>query len=89
MRLLVCNPPSPIEDQMLILGITGTRLGLSGPQRATLEKILLFYREKGGDEFHQGDCLGVDAEAATLARELGYTIVSHPPDRPKTPSFLP
>lgn len=60
------------------IGVTGTREG------ATLEQIdqvtEFLQRHQGTDnEFHHGDCRGVDVQVAAIARELGYKIVCHPP----------
>jgi len=30
-------------------------------------------------ELHHGDCVGVDVQAAIIAKELGYKIICHPP----------
>jgi hypothetical protein len=56
----------------MIVGFTGTRDGMTGPQRRTLTGMLAFVA-MGGDrvaEFHHGSCRGSDVEAARLAREL-------------------
>ena len=62
------------------VGFTGTREGMTAPQRATLRKLLLEFE---GGEFHHGDCVGADAEAHDIAVEIGYDIVIHPPLRDK------
>lgn len=43
-----------------------------------------FYREHhdrlgGYLEFHHGDCKGVDVQAASIAKQIGFTVVCHPP----------
>lgn len=68
------------------VGVTGTREGATGYQLAELRKVLA---ELKGTEFHHGDCEGVDAQAAQVARELGYKIVCHPPQSEVLRAFVP
>lgn len=58
------------------VGITGTREGATAYQ---LREIRLVLSALKGTEFHHGDCLGVDEQAAKIAKEIGYKIVCHPP----------
>lgn len=62
------------------IGVTGTRSGMNEYQRKALHKLLLgiaaLFEDK---EFHHGDCVGVDIEAATIAKDLGFKIICHPP----------
>ena len=59
------------------IGITGTREGMNAYQQAAVRSFLLEMYAYG-KEFHHGDCIGVDAEAAAIAADIGYKIVSYP-----------
>lgn len=74
---------------MLKVGFTGTQQGMSSQQLAWLKRSLSLIDEEF--EFHQGDCVGADAEAAELvARNFeGAIIHSHPPDNPSKRAFMP
>jgi len=69
------------------LGITGTRNGLNEFQRDELTVLLKMFREEF-DEFHHGDCVGVDCQTAQIARELDYVIVAHPPTKDNLRGFF-
>ncbi len=61
------------------VGFSGTRRGMTELQwRAFREEL----RTSFPSEFHHGDCIGADDEAATLVYEHRATckIVRHPPD---------
>lgn len=68
------------------VGCTGTQTGGNTHQlmvtRQTLSDLYT-----SGSEFHHGDCVGVDVQLATMAQEIGYTTVSHPPSNPKRRAF--
>lgn len=70
------------------IGVTGTRKGMTPLQAKNVERVL---RENfsPGAEFHHGDCVGVDGEAAVMARDLGYKIVCHPPQIQEHRYFFP
>ena len=64
------------------VGFTGTRVAedLTPAQLEWLHAwLLIFYTRDGARQFHHGDCVGGDAAAAKMAREIGYWIVGHPP----------
>ena len=61
------------------IGFTGTREGMAWPQYFTLTGILLELLDED-PVFTHGDCLGADAEAAEIARALGYQALVQPCD---------
>jgi hypothetical protein len=58
-----------------VVGFTGTQKGMSKRQKESLKEAL----SDGVTELHHGDCIGADAQADTIARELGIDVVIHPP----------
>jgi hypothetical protein len=67
----------------VILGVTGSRHGLTQAQMTTVTRLLRQYAAPWGVfgtlELHHGDCAGVDVQVASIAAGLGYRTVSHPP----------
>ncbi len=65
------------------IGFTGTRKGMTEPQKASLKAVLReFQRESLAFECHHGDCVGADDEFADLCAEVYRClahIVCHPP----------
>lgn len=60
------------------VGISGTRYGASPKQLNKIVELLMDFRKSGAKNFRHGDCIGVDIEAANIARKLGYYIIKHP-----------
>ena len=65
------------------IGFTGTHHGMNDFQKHELTYLLNFYKKRCDlldyREFHHGDCIGADFEAAVLAEAVGFVVVSHPP----------
>lgn len=59
------------------VGFTGTQRGMTEAQKQTVESFL---RSSGATEFHHGDCIGADAQAAYIAGEVGICTFVHPPE---------
>lgn len=68
------------------IGFTGTQAGMSERQRSILTAMLTHWAPNV--EFHHGDCIGADAEAAKIAYNLGCKVVSHPPKNPSKRAFV-
>lgn len=48
---------------------------------------LLLARSPG--DFHEGDCIGSDAQAAHAARAAGFRIIGHPPTNNSKRAYFP
>lgn len=71
----------------MIVGFTGTRQGMTDAQCAQVEAMLKYL---GCTEFHHGDCIGADSQAAYLVHSMGnIKIVCHPPSRDIHRAFVP
>jgi len=66
------------------VGFTGTRYGLSAAQMEAVQRLL----HGGIGEFHHGDCVGADFEAASMAKLAGYRIIGHPPRNQSMRAFF-
>lgn len=67
------------------IGFTGTNRGMTQGQKEQLRDHLagLLRRMVEAEpecciEFHHGDCIGADDEAATIAHEVGFWVIAHP-----------
>lgn len=71
------------------VGFTGTQRGMTGPQAATLERMLRWAKRAEPDsEFHHGDCDGADDQAHDIAVDVvGLEPVIHPPKNPAKRAF--
>lgn len=66
------------RDSPLIVGFTGTHKGMRQSQFSRLIQLLEILKPI---EFHHGDCIGADVQAAGVVRRHfpGAIIVAHPP----------
>lgn len=73
----------------MIIGFTGTRIGMTYRQKHVVEGILYDFFEVTQDamcddpdwtfEFHHGDCVGADEQFHNMVFEWGKVII-HPPE---------
>lgn len=70
-----------MPDNLRLVGVTGTRQGLTPAQAERGTKLLsgILQWTASTPEIHHGDCQGADAEMHDIAKALGYRTVSHPP----------
>ena len=72
---------------MVRIGFTGARIGMTRLQRQMLETLLYMYPP---DEVDHGDCIGADEEFHNIVRKMfgkDVTIIGHPPTNPKYRAF--
>lgn len=67
------------------VGFTGTRFGMTEPQKAVLTVGL--FGMGIVTELHHGDCVGADEDAHKIALDMGILIVVHPPEEPLHRAF--
>lgn len=58
------------------VGFTGSSTTVTAAQLASVKSLLF---ELKATEFHHGDCIVADEQAAKVADDLGIFIVGHPP----------
>ena len=66
------------------VGFTGTRHSMTINQAETLKEML---EKLSVTELHHGDCIGADAQAHKIAKEIGLKVVLHPPTDHKWRAF--
>jgi len=59
----------------MIVGFTGTRIGMSEKQILLLKHWLQTHRVS---EAHHGDCIGADEQFHKIVKELGIKVIAHP-----------
>ena len=62
------------------VGFTGTQRGMTGAQKDAFRALMRSFSARGLQQFHHGDCIGADADAHKIARELLFRIILHPPE---------
>lgn len=73
-------------DQYIHVGFSGTQGGMTEPQMKSLKSLLLGLSP---GYLHHGWCIGADAEADRIGRDLGFKIIGHPPTVTKKMAILP
>jgi hypothetical protein len=63
---------------MRSLGFTGTSRGMTDSQKQEFRDYLTTKKSEGFSHFHHGDCIGADAQAAAIAKDLGFYLICHP-----------
>ncbi len=66
------------------VGITGTREGMTGPQKNTVEELL---KRLKATSLHHGDCIGSDSDAHGIAECLEISVIVHPPESAESRAY--
>jgi hypothetical protein len=72
-----------LNDYEWFVGVSGTQDGATPAQYDELRQTLALRRRLGATTLGHGDCVGVDAQAHEIGRELGYRIEVFPPKNPR------
>lgn len=67
----------------MIFGFTGTQEGMTRAQKTSVRRIL---HEAAPGDFHHGDCIGADVEAARMAHPE-YVTYAHVPENESKRAF--
>ena len=76
----------------MIIGFTGTKSGMTEDQKQTLFHIFLYWDIPNRFNFHHGNCVGADEEAAEFVKNLRIEnirdtwVIAHPPKDKKLES---
>jgi hypothetical protein len=68
-----------------IAGFTGTKQGMTEPQRETVWRLM---HEHHVVEGHHGDCNGADVDFHRMLHAKGALVHVHPPSNPKHRAFV-
>lgn len=71
------------QRERVVAGFSGTREGMTPPQRAQLRKLIA----AGVDEAHHGDCIGADVAFHDDVTRAHIDVVVHPPEDARYRAF--
>lgn len=63
---------------MTAVSSTGSRVGITEPQRRVLRAAMQIARSCGVSEWHHGDCVGSDEDVHGICLDIGIGVVAHP-----------
>lgn len=70
------------------VGFTGTQEGMTAAQQRTFMGLLKAIARRHDECWlHHGDCIGADSDAHEIARDLGWKVELHPPDKSHKRAF--
>lgn len=76
--------PSALQNLRLPVGFTGSSEPINHDQLANLSTVMEWLRPV---ILHHGDCINADAEADSVAHQLGIDVALHPPKNPVKRAF--
>jgi hypothetical protein len=73
---------------MMKIGFSGTQAGMTEAQKKSFAALIKSFARKSNMEFHHGDCIGADEQAATMVWVYRSDIIVHPPKSGKRRAFF-